>query len=195
MNADGPLSVVRRVLGTLRRTLETLETGLVAVLLLGLLGLSFAQVVLRQFHGGWLWADPLIRHLVLWIAFAGGALAASRSRHIRIDALGRLLKGRAAVGLRLLLEAFTVWISWRLAGAGLDLVKMSQEYGDRIDGLDWPAWAMQAAIPVGFALIGFHALLNLTLLLAGEPLPPPEGLAPLVPLDDDGAAGRVEEAR
>lgn len=186
---------VRRALTALRRTLEAAETGLVALLLVALLTLSFAQVLLRQVHGGWLWADPLIRHLVLWIAFAGGALAASRSRHIRIDALGRLLKGRAAVALRLLLELFAAWISFRLARAGWDFVAMSREFGDVVEGLDWPAWTMQAAIPAGFALIGFHALLNALLAALGEPPPPPpESLAQPIVLPPVGEAAKTPEA-
>jgi C4-dicarboxylate transporter, DctQ subunit len=183
---------LRRGLCVLRRGLESFEISLIVLLLGALLALSFVQVLLRQVHGGWLWAEPLIRHLVLWIAFAGGALAASRSRHIRIDALGRLLRGRPAAVLRMLLEGLTAWICWRLARAGWAFAAMSREFGDQVEGLDWPAWILQAAIPAGFALIGVHALLNLALGLLGEPPPadPAPGSAPEDPRPETGGALR-----
>ncbi|MBD3163147.1 MAG: TRAP transporter small permease subunit, partial [Candidatus Eisenbacteria bacterium] len=54
--------------------------------------LSGLQVVLRNFFQiGLLWIDPLVRTLLLWVAFLGAFAAAGRARHIRIDVLGRLL--------------------------------------------------------------------------------------------------------
>ncbi len=164
---------LRSVLESLRRfrsLLEGLEIGALLLLLGGMILLAFLQVVLRQFHGGLLWADVVVRHLVLWIAFAGSALAASRSRHITIDALGRLLKGPLRMTVRGLIDLLGAWICLRLAHAGFDFTAMSREFGETIDPLDLPAWTFQAVIPAGFALIAFHFLLDIPLMF-GENLP------------------------
>jgi TRAP-type C4-dicarboxylate transport system permease small subunit len=167
----------------LRRALEALELAILLVLLAALLGLSFLQVVLRQWEAGWVWADVLIRHLVLGIAMLGAALAAARSRHIRIDALGRLIRGRSALVAGVLLDGLSAWICLRLALAARDFVLQTREFGDMAEPLAWPAWPLQAVIPVGFALMALHFLLHVPLRLAGR-LPegpadggPPEGAA------------------
>jgi TRAP-type C4-dicarboxylate transport system permease small subunit len=152
----------------LRRTLEAVELALLLLLLAALLGLSFAQVVLRQWEVGWVWADVLIRHLVLGIGMLGAALAAARSRHIRIDALGRLLSGTAARWVGVLLDLLSAWICLRLALAARDFVLQTREFGDLAEPLAWPAWPLQAVIPVAFALMALHFLLHVPLRLAGR---------------------------
>lgn len=50
-----------------------------------MLGLSLAEVVLRNFfHQSIPGADVLIRHLVLWVSFIG-AVVAVRERHIKVE--------------------------------------------------------------------------------------------------------------
>ncbi|MDE2237792.1 MAG: TRAP transporter small permease subunit, partial [Elusimicrobia bacterium] len=44
--------------------------------------LAFLQVLRRELFGsGALWADPLLRSLVLWVGFLGAALAAAEDKH------------------------------------------------------------------------------------------------------------------
>jgi len=166
----------------LRRVLEALELAVLLGLLAALLGLSFLQVVLRQWEAGWVWADVLIRHLVLGIGMVGAALAAARSRHIRIDALGRLIRGRPARLVGVVLDVLSAWICLRLALAARDFVLQTREFGDMAEPLAWPAWPLQAVIPAGFALMALHFLLHVPLRLAGrlQDAPaggPPEGAA------------------
>jgi TRAP-type C4-dicarboxylate transport system permease small subunit len=152
-----------RILDKGRTCLENAEILVLCLLLGGMLSLAFLQVVLRQFHSGILWADVVIRHMVLWTAIVGSALAASRTRHITIDALGRLFSGNAAKALRIGTNLFSAWICYQLAIASRDFVSMTIEFGDRIDSLDMLAWPLQIVIPIGFALICFHFLLDIPL--------------------------------
>jgi TRAP-type C4-dicarboxylate transport system permease small subunit len=98
----------------------------------------------------------------------GAALAASKSRHIRIDALGRLLKGPLKALNESLMDLIGIWISWRLAHAAWSFLQMTIEFEEVIEGLDWPAWPLQAVIPAGFALMALHFLLNLLQRLSGD---------------------------
>ena len=150
-------------LARLRGWLDKGETLLLMALLAVLIFLSFLQVILRLGHGGLPWADVINRHLVLWIGMIGAALATARSRHIRIDVLGRVLKGAAGRWTGAGLDALAAWICLRLALAARTFVLQTREFGDTLSPLDWPAWMLQAVIPASLALMAFHFLLNLPL--------------------------------
>lgn len=161
----------------LRRWLDHAESAVLLLLLALLLGLSFVQVLLRLSQGGLPWADVLGRHLVLWLGMTGMALAAARSRHIRIDVLGRILPERLARLSGMGLDALSAWICLRLAAAALSFMEQSREFGDLVDPVAWPrwswlgdmagspwqAWPLQLIIPLAFALSALHFLLNLPL--------------------------------
>jgi TRAP-type C4-dicarboxylate transport system permease small subunit len=73
--------------------LHAIEAAFLAALLAAMLGLSFLQIVLRNIaQTGWVWVDPLLRHLLLWIGFVGAMLATRMNQHINVDALSRLLR-------------------------------------------------------------------------------------------------------
>jgi TRAP-type C4-dicarboxylate transport system permease small subunit len=57
-----------------------------------MISLAFAQIVLRNgFDGGIVWADSLLRIMVLWIALIGAVVASRDQRHINIDLISRFL--------------------------------------------------------------------------------------------------------
>ncbi len=85
-------AVFSRVLGVERfdRVTRQIEGALFCVFLAVMLGISGLQVVLRNFfRSGVLWFDPLVRTLVLWVAFLGAMTATSHARHLHIDVLHR----------------------------------------------------------------------------------------------------------
>ena len=68
------------------KTLHWLEDAVLVFIFASLMGLAFAQIGLRNlFGGGWLWADPALRILVLWLAMWGASVAARHGHHIRIE--------------------------------------------------------------------------------------------------------------
>src|SRR5512143_3313876 len=86
-----------KVLATLSRTLAFVERGILVALLALMILLAFTQVVLRNvFSTGLLWADPLLRHLVLWVGFIGASLATASEKHINLDSVTRFASPRTA---------------------------------------------------------------------------------------------------
>lgn len=80
--------------------LVRVEAGLAAVSLMMLLATSLAQIIARNlFHSGFPLADPLARHLVLYVAFLGAVLAIRQDRHIKIDIASHWLTLRARARL------------------------------------------------------------------------------------------------
>lgn len=101
------------------------------------------------------WIDILIRQLVLISGFLGAMLATRRRKHITIDAVGKLLKGRPAHVVDTITSALATFVCAVLAFAGWDLVAIGLEYPGEL--MPWAEeWTFQLAFPIGFGLLAFH---------------------------------------
>ena len=76
------------------RQLQRVEVGLLAASLLVMVGLAFAQVLMRTFRTELIqpvsWFDNVARHLVIWVGMLGASLCTAEGRHISIEALPKL---------------------------------------------------------------------------------------------------------
>ncbi|MDH4254435.1 MAG: TRAP transporter small permease subunit, partial [Gammaproteobacteria bacterium] len=62
------------------------ENGVMVLLLAGMMIVAVGQIVLRVFFsGGFVWADELLKLMVLWIALIASIAASRSNRHLRID--------------------------------------------------------------------------------------------------------------
>ena len=149
--------------GLLKRLdkLGTLAENAALVILLGsLVLLAVGQIVLREvFETGIFWADELIKLLVLWLAMVGSVAATRDNRHIRVDALSHLLPDSAVAIIRLVVDTFAAvvcaviaWQSWRY-------LQLEIEFEDTVL-IDTPAWVMHIVVPVAFALVSYHFIVN-----------------------------------
>ena len=138
-----------------------LEVGIIATMLLALVLLGCMQIVLRNFfHSGVLWADPLMRHLVLWLGCLGAALATTRVRHINIDVFSRLVHRRHKGYRRAIVYTATAIAAFYLGAAALRLVVDERAFGDVAFG-SVKTWVLQIVLPVSFFLISYRSLVNL----------------------------------
>ncbi|MDH4068859.1 MAG: TRAP transporter small permease subunit [Ignavibacteria bacterium] len=145
------------------KTLTAIENGLVKaetfflVLFLSvMILLAFAQVILRNVFGtGILWADTVVRHLVLWVGFAGAAIAAGSERHIAIDALTKFLPARTRHFARVLTNIFALLVCLLLADAAYTLLLDELHYGGTMV-LEIPSWVGVAILAPGYLLMAFH---------------------------------------
>jgi TRAP-type C4-dicarboxylate transport system permease small subunit len=148
-----PISLADRA-DRLGRNLETL---LLSLTVGGMIGLAAVQILLRNFWGGGIaWADEVLRILVLWAAMLGAVAASREQRHVSIDALSRYLPAFLHRFTVRLTSLFTAVVCFILAWYSWLFVADSWDVGDRVLGGEMPAWAVQAILPVGFALIGYR---------------------------------------
>jgi len=149
-----------KVLLAVDRALSRVEGWILIALLSVMVLLSFVQVVLRNvFHEGIIWADILLRHIVLWIGFLGAAIATSEDRHISIDAFARFLPDRVCHAASAITHLFAAAVCGILAHASLTFIHNDLASGSEfLPGI--PAWYSEIIIPVGFVLLALHFVIR-----------------------------------
>lgn len=138
--------------------LVRIEEWLAVLSLLLLVGTSLAQIVARNlFNSGFAFADPLSRHLVLYLAFLGAALAVAQDRHIKVDIAVYCLTARARARLYrpfCLLSALICAIFFSAAWRFFHVA-----WGAAAPNERW-VMAMAIILPVGYLLLAVHFLLQ-----------------------------------
>jgi len=148
--------MIIKILEAINRHIEKIETVVLIIILSVMVILAFLQVVLRNLlDQGILWADILLRNLVLWVGFIGASLATREGKHINIDLLTRFLPGKWKVFSRIITNMFTALICVLLAEAGWTFVMDEKLYSTKIFA-DVPAWYFQIIIPIGFLMMAFR---------------------------------------
>lgn len=160
----------------LDRLLVRIEEILLALILVGMVGLAALQVLLRNiWDTGIDWADLTAQNATVLLGFLGAAVATSEGRHLNIDILSRVLKGRAQMLLKVLINGFAVtlcilatqggWLTFRvnldpwteMIPQGFTLLGyLRQQF---FEG-EIPMWVSVLILPFGFGLMGFHFLLR-----------------------------------
>jgi len=168
--AGRSLLIRRKKLEGFFSALGWVEVGILGLLLGTLIVLGGLQIILRNiFHSGILWADPLMRHIVLWLGCLGAALATTNARHINIDVFSRLLPDSIKPWRRSLVYGATAVATFMLGVASLRLVVDEKSYGDI--AFAWvPVWVLQVILPVAFFMISYRSVVNLFIGLEGETL-------------------------
>lgn len=147
------------------KKIEEAVARIETILAIGALGVmvlvGFTQIVLRIFFSmGFLWADELLRQLVLWVGFLGASLATRHDEHIDVDVFTRLLpkKGQLVSGLLSHLIGGMVCIF--LGDAAVGFVRSEYELGEVLRSLHLPFWILQIILPFAFFTISFRFFLG-----------------------------------
>jgi TRAP-type C4-dicarboxylate transport system permease small subunit len=155
------------------------EDVFLALLLGSIVLLAPLQIVLRNFFdAGWIWADPLLRVLVLWVALFGALAASRQDKQIAVDVVSKFLSPRARAVVGVLTGLFTCFVCCVVAYHSWLFVVGEREFGSKAFGAI-PAWLCEIVIPFVFAMIAVrhtgHAFTHVRVALGLEP--PPETAA------------------
>jgi C4-dicarboxylate transporter DctQ subunit len=152
------------ILQRLERWGTAAENGSLVILLSGMMILAVGQIVLRIFFNyGFVWADELIKLMVLWIALIASVAAARNNKHLRIDVLSHFVPEKYVRVPRLIVEAFTAFMCGVLAWESWRFLNLTIEFEDTVL-VDIPAWIAYSVLPLAFALITYR----FALIFAGE---------------------------
>ena len=118
------------------------EEAFLCLLLFAMILLACVQIFLRTFYSsGILWADPLLRHMVIWAGLFGAAVATKQSKHISIDIISHLVPEQFMPLLMVLLNFFSAGVCSVLTYAAVKFVRDEALYGGR-GILDIPSWEL-----------------------------------------------------
>lgn len=141
------------ILSRLEKAGKAGEDAVLVLVLGAMILLAAAQIVMRNFFNfGFIWADELLRMMVLWIAVAGAVAASRNDKHINIAILDRFLPEKVAALTKIAVHLFTAVVCLVITRFSIEFVRTSHEFGDVLLG-NVPAWMLQSILPVGFALI------------------------------------------
>ncbi|MCH7980878.1 MAG: TRAP transporter small permease [Proteobacteria bacterium] len=147
---------MKSLLSRLDRVGRFAENTALVVLLSTMMLLAVAQIVLREvFSTGFIWADELIKLLVLWLAMVGSVAASRDNRHIRIDALSHILPDTAIKLTRILVDLFAVAVCAVIAWFSYQYLLLEIEFEDKVL-IDTPAWIAHLIVPLAFAVISYR---------------------------------------
>jgi len=161
------------------RIFNKIEEIILAVLLVGMVSLASLQVLLRNvWNTGIDWADVTLQNATVVLGLLGAAIATSEKRHLTIDVVSRLIKGRIKHLVQVVLDIFALGVCSLLTQGGIATFRIAYEdwranipegwtvwanfKTQFLDG-GFPEWLSQLFLPIGFGLIAFHFTLRLIL--------------------------------
>ena len=152
--------------------IHRIEDGIIALLLFAMILLATSQIFLRNlFDAGIIWADPLLRIMVLWLGLLGALAATRENKHISIDLLTRFLSEKANAITKSVASLFSSIVAGLLAYHSVRFVVMEYESQTKVI-TDIPAWIIELILPVAFGLITIrfviHFIINLRVIIRGE---------------------------
>lgn len=141
--------------------------------------LTYEVVARYFFNAPTIWAEEMSRVFLIWAVFLACASLLREDAHIRVTVLLDLAPEWVKRVARVVSLLFVAVISGFVALNGVSIAGRSFEVG-RTTGtmLDFPAFILQASIPIGFALLCLQAVVLAILFLAGrDPLPKKSALS------------------
>lgn len=156
------------MLGKAGQLLHRFETYLLAVLLTTLLLVAVAQILLRMFFDtGFIWAEPVSRQGVLWLALLGALSATREKKHISIDALPRFMRPKMRQVVWTITQLGAAAITGALTWYGWGMVQLERE-APGVFVANIPSWWPMCVFVFGFALISLRFIFA----AFGEPAEP-----------------------
>ncbi len=147
----------------LLRLLDRGENLVLCLLLTAMILLACVQIILRTFFAsGLLWADPLLRYLVLWCGLLGAVTATSQGKHIALDITGNLLPEKIEPWITFITYLFCTLAATGLTWAGWRFLQSEIEFGGS-GPLSLPLWFWNSIFFVAFGCIALKYLLLLIL--------------------------------
>jgi TRAP-type C4-dicarboxylate transport system permease small subunit len=134
---------------------------MLCLMLTAMILLACIQIVLRTFFSSsLLWADPLLRYLVLWCGLLGAVSATGQGKHIALDITGNHLPKKVEPWVNLITYLFSTLAAGGLTWAGWRFLRSEIEF-DGSGPLSLPLWFWNGIFPFAFGLITLKYLLLL----------------------------------
>lgn len=145
--------------GVLFNAIARVEDVVISVVLLSMILLVLVQIGLRNFCStGMSGGAEIVRHMLLWVAFLGAAIAAREGKHIRIDLAHRILSQGPKNVLEVITGLFTTIVCVLLFYASIEFIRNEYEMGTIIPFFNMKVWVLELVIPVGYCAVALRYL-------------------------------------
>jgi len=139
---------------------DRLEEVLLVCLVAGMLVLGFLQILFRNLISvGIVWIDPIVRHLVLWIALLGASVATRENRHISIDLLSGRFSPAHYARIQGAVQLFSSLVCLLLVYPAIRFVQNDYVAGKTL-AFGIPLWFSQAVMPAAMLVMGVRFFLQ-----------------------------------
>ena len=136
------------------------ENAALVSLLSAMMLLAVGQIVMREvFSTGLVWADELVKLMVLWLAMIAPVAACRDNRHIRIDALSHVLPKPFIRFSRVIVDLFAAVVCVIVAWQVYRYIQLEIEFEDTLL-VDTPAWLIHSVVPVAFLLTAYRFVVS-----------------------------------
>jgi TRAP-type C4-dicarboxylate transport system permease small subunit len=136
------------------RAIALVEDAVISFMLLSMILLVLVQIGLRNFYSsGISGGAEIVRHLLLWVAFLGAAIAARERKHIKIDIAQRILPPGPKNFVELLTGLFTTIVCGFLLYASIQFIRADYGMGTTIPFFNMPVWVLELVIPLGYCAV------------------------------------------
>lgn len=156
---------IARIYGATRQAVEIATWSLTGLLVVVVTANVFARYVLEI---GILWIEEISRLAFVWVVFLGAYVALCRKGHMAISMMLKRVPEGARPAILALTRVLVLVFLGTLAWAGIELVRMTMQFGRMSPILGISAAWGYASVPVASALMFVEVLREL---IAGE-VPP-----------------------
>jgi len=155
MNSENTASLLSRLHTGLVQT----ENWILVFILFSMILIAVVQIFLRNFFGfGVIWAETLVRVLVLWTALIGAMVATRQAKHINIDLIARYASDKVKSVTGALANLFTAIVCAIVAYYSAYFVALEYEDGSPAFA-NVPNWLCESIIPFAFFIMSARYLI------------------------------------
>ncbi|REJ08826.1 TRAP transporter small permease [Halobacillus trueperi] len=121
----------------------------------------FLQVAMRVSGNSLSWSEELGRYCFIWLVYIGISYGVKKQRHIKVDVMLLLLKGKAKLLLAIIANLLFLVFSLYVVVNGYSIASQLLSFGQQSPALHIPMGLVYMATPVGFALTAIRLVQNL----------------------------------
>ena len=143
------------------RSVLTLDELICNVLLVNIVVLLSLTVTLRYvFYTAYPAADELVGFSFVWFVYLSMVVATRKSRHFRVELVLTSVPQRLRGVLELLADSFWFAFNVVVVVQGLAIIASMHRFKNRSPMLGWSMEYLYVIIPLSFALVSVHIVLN-----------------------------------
>ncbi|MFG6147825.1 TRAP transporter small permease [Halobacillus sp. B23F22_1] len=138
-----------------------IEEFLLVVLSTVMVSVIFFQVVMRVSGNSLSWSEELGRYCFIWLVYVGISYGVKKQRHIKVDVMLLLLKGKGKLLLAIVANIIFLAFSIFVVFYGYTISSQLFGFGQASPALHIPMGVVYLATPLGFALTSIRLIQNL----------------------------------